>query len=157
MCANIAATLTSKSQEWETPQDLFDILDRQFHFTLDVAATASNAKCANYFTPEMDGLAQDWGDNICWLNPPYGSAIGKWVAKAHSESLKRATVVCLIPARTDTRYFWNYCTQGSIRFIRGRLTFSGYGTAPFPSAIVTFAKHIRPHVSWWDWKEGIYR
>ena len=141
---------------WETPQDLFDKLDAEYHFTLDVCATAENAKCARYFTPTEDGLFQDWKDHICWMNPPYGRAIGKWIKKAYEASHLNwqhtgATVVCLIPARTDTRWWHDYCVKGEITFIKGRLKFVNrafpswkadgshkISPAPFPSAIVVF-------------------
>jgi len=132
--------------EWETPQPLFDSLDAEFHFTLDPCATEGNTKCSLFFTPEMNGLSQDWGTNIVFMNPPYGRAISKWVRKAYNASLAGATVVCLLPARTDTGWWWDYCMKGEIRFIRGRVKFSGRNTkgvlvsfpATFSSAIVVF-------------------
>ena len=63
---------SSKTDLWSTPQDLFDSLNAEWHFTLDVCATPENAKCKKFYTPDMDGLKQDWKDNICWMNPPYG-------------------------------------------------------------------------------------
>ena len=72
------------------------------------------------------------------MNPPYGRAIKHWVEKAYTESKRGATVVCLIPARTDTAYWHDYCFKGEVRFLRGRLSFSNKGTAPFPSAVVIF-------------------
>lgn len=74
---------SSKTDEWETPQYLFDELDREFHFTLDVCALPNNAKCKHYFTPDRNGLKQPWVYNICWMNPPYGREIGKWIKKAY--------------------------------------------------------------------------
>jgi phage N-6-adenine-methyltransferase len=132
--------LSSACDTWGTPQDLFDALDAEFSFETDVCATADNAKCERYFTPEMDGLAQAWR-GVCWCNPPYGRGIGRWVAKAHRSSLKGATVVCLLPARTDTAWWHDHCMKGEVRFLRGRLRFEdGHCTnpAPFPSAIVIF-------------------
>ena len=130
---------SSATAEWETPQAFFDKLNAEFGFTLDVCATPENAKCARYFTKETDGLAQTWS-GVCWMNPPYGREIGKWVKKAHEESRNGATVVCLLPARTDTKWFQDYCIPfGEIRFLRGRLKFGGHNnSAPFPSAIVIF-------------------
>jgi phage N-6-adenine-methyltransferase len=135
---------SSATAEWSTPQDLFDELDREFGFDLDVCASAANAKCGRYFTQADDGLAQAWR-GICWMNPPYGAGIGAWVRKAHESSLLGATVVCLVPARTDTRWWQDCCTLGEIRFLRGRLRFNDAGTAPFPSAIVVFRPpfHLR--------------
>lgn len=83
---------------WETPQDFFDRLNDEFHFTLDVCATYETAKCKYYYTPEQDGLKQQWG-GICWMNPPYGRETGKWLEKAYKESLNGNTIVCLIPLK----------------------------------------------------------
>lgn len=129
---------SSKSDMWETPQDLFEQLHNQFGFTLDVCAVSENAKCKNYFTPDIDGLKQEW-TGVCWMNPPYGRTIGLWVKKAWESARGGATVVCLLPARTDTRWFHDYCTQGKIEFLRGRLKFGGHkNSAPFPSMMVVF-------------------
>ncbi len=131
---------SSNDMTWETPQWLFDKLDKEFHFTLDVCALPETAKCKNYYTPQIDGLKQDWEDNICWMNPPYGREVGVWIEKAYKESLKGAIVVCLIPSRTDTKYWHDYCMKANeIRFIKGRLKFGdSKNSAPFPSAIVIF-------------------
>lgn len=131
---------TSNSCEWETPQDLYNQLDKEFSFILDPCATRENAKCPVYFTVEDDGLKQDWHEyGRVFMNPPYGREIGKWVRKAYEESLKGATVVCLLPSRTDTAWFQDYCMKGELRFIRGRLKFGGStNSAPFPSMIVVF-------------------
>lgn len=129
---------TSKTDLWSTPQDVFDKLNAEFNFTTDVCALPENAKCLHYFTPDQDGLAQRW-QGVCWMNPPYGREITKWMKKAYESSLSGATVVCLVPARTDTAWFWDYAMKGEIRFIRGRLKFGGNkNSAPFPSAIVIF-------------------
>jgi phage N-6-adenine-methyltransferase len=132
------AMFTSKTDMWETPQFVFNALDLVFNFTLDVCATPDNAKCERYFAPEIDGLQQKW-DGVCWMNPPYGREIGKWIKKAYEESLEGATVVCLLPSRTDTKWWHDYCMKGEIHFIRGRLKFgNSKNSAPFPSAIVVF-------------------
>ena len=134
--------MTSNSGEWETPQDLFDELDTEFGFTLDVCATAENAKCSKYFDIEQDALKVYWGGEICWMNPPYGRTIGKWVEQAYKISQfpvgLGALVVGLLPARTDTRWFHNYIYgKAEIRFIKGRIKFSGAKwNAPFPSMVV---------------------
>lgn len=130
---------SSNDLTWETPQWLFDKLDEEFHFTLDVCALPETAKCKNYFTPEIDGLKQEWS-GVCWMNPPYGREVGVWIEKAYKESFKGVTVVCLIPSRTDTKYWHNYCMKSNeIRFIKGRLKFGdSKNSAPFPSAIVIF-------------------
>jgi len=128
-----------KYEHWETPQPFFDELDAEFGFTLDVAAAHGNQKCERYFTRWEDGLKQDWGEEVCWCNPPYGRVIAKWVRKAWESAQAGAMVVMLVPARTDTIWWHDYCVKGEIRFIRGRLTFSGaQEKAPFPSAVVIF-------------------
>jgi phage N-6-adenine-methyltransferase len=128
--------MSSKTAMWATPQWLFDTLNSHYQFTLDVCATKENAKCKNYFSPEQDGLRQPW-KGICWMNPPYGKEIKKWVKKAYESSLEEALVVALLPARTDTAWFWEYVYhKARIEFIRGRLRFGdGKGAAPFPSMI----------------------
>lgn len=129
---------SSRKTEWETPQALFNELNAEFHFTLDVCANKENRKCLNFYTKELNGLSQKW-TGVCWMNPPYGREIGKWIMKAYEASLNGATVVCLVPARTDTAWWHDYCAKGEVRFIRGRLKFSNSKhAAPFPSAIVIF-------------------
>lgn len=129
---------SSQRQDWETPPELFRMLDAEFGFELDVCATASSAKCREFFSPEVNGLEQAWR-GVCWMNPPYGKAIGRWLAKAYLASLAGATVVCLLPARTDTRWWHEFVMRGEIRFLQGRLKFGrGKHSAPFPSAIVVF-------------------
>ncbi len=131
--------MTSARHDWETPAALFAELDGEFGFTLDVCATPANAKCSRFFSPENDGLAQPWAGECCWMNPPYGKLIGLWLRKALEESQRGATVVCLIPSRTDTFWWHEYVAKGEVRFLRGRLRFvGGIGPAPFPSAIVIF-------------------
>lgn len=132
---------SSKSNEWATPQNLFDELNDEFNFTLDPCATDENAKCSNYFTIEDDGLSKDWSNDVVFMNPPYGREIKKWINKAYEESLNGATVVCLIPARTDTTYWHDFIfgKTNDIRFLRGRLKFGkSKNSAPFPSAIVVY-------------------
>lgn len=123
--------------EWETPIDLFRKLDAEFHFTVDVAASDANRKCDKFFTVSDDGLAQSWDGETVWCNPPYGREIAKWIKKA-SES--KCLSVFLIPARTDTKWFHDYCLgKAEIRFLKGRLKFGGAdNAAPFPSMIVVF-------------------
>jgi phage N-6-adenine-methyltransferase len=132
---------SSTTSEWATPPALFHELDHIFGgFTLDPCATAENAQCARYFTRENDGLSQDWTGKV-FMNPPYGREIGKWVRKAWAESLKGTLVVCLLPARVDTRWWHEYAKKGHVFFLQGRLKFgSAVNCAPFPSAIVTFGK-----------------
>jgi len=137
---NTKVMFSSKKTEWETPRALFDELNREFGFTLDVCALPENAKCDLFFAPKTDGLSQSWKGHMCWMNPPYGREIGKWVKKAYEESQRGATVVCLLPARTDTRWFHDYIYgKAEIRFLRGRIKFVGSeNSAPFPSMIVIY-------------------
>ncbi len=133
-----AVHFSSATPEWSTPQPFFDKLDDEFHFQTDVCATAGNAKCEHFYTQEDDGLAQPWF-GYCWMNPPYGREIGHWMKKAFESAQGGATVVCLVPARTDTAWWHDYATKGTVRFIRGRLKFGGHkNAAPFPSAVVIF-------------------
>ncbi len=141
--SNLAVHFSSEKIEWATPRDFFGELDKEFAFELDVCALPENAKCARYFTPEDDGLAQEWRGK-CWMNPPYGREIGDWMRKAYESSQGGATVVCLVPARTDTAWWHDYAANGEIRFIRGRLKFGGAkANAPFPSAVVIFRGSAR--------------
>jgi phage N-6-adenine-methyltransferase len=116
----------------------FEKYNAIYNFELDVCATKENSKCKNYFTKEDDGLSNDW-TGVCWMNPPYGREIIKWMKKAYESSLNGATVVCLVPARTDTKWWHEYAMKGQIEFIRGRLKFGNQtNSAPFPSAVVIF-------------------
>jgi phage N-6-adenine-methyltransferase len=129
---------TSTTDEWATPADLYARLDAEFGFELDVCATPENAKCARFFTREDDGLAQDW-QGVCWMNPPYGRTIGAWLAKARNAANSGATVVALLPARTDTAWWHDYCEDASeVPRLRGRVRFNDAGPAPFPSCVVVF-------------------
>jgi phage N-6-adenine-methyltransferase len=145
---------SSANGAWETPKRLFDqINDSYGPFTLDVCASQSNTKCEAFIDEETDGLSVSWGKNRCWMNPPYGRGIGDWIAKAFRESQESATVVCLVPARTDTAWWQNWTVRGEITYLRGRVAFELGGKpmtnkkgqvvrAPFPSAIVVFRKTI---------------
>lgn len=132
---------SSKTDNWSTPQDFFDELDSEFHFTLDPCADDYNHKCVKYFTKEQDGLLQDWSGEVVFCNPPYGKDIKKWCEKCLEESTNNGTtVVMLIHARTDTRWFHDYIyNKAEIRFVKGRLKFGGSAnSAPFPSMVVIF-------------------
>ena len=160
---------SSASDEWATPADLFAALDREFHFTLDAAATEKNAKCARFFTKEDDALGRDWaevaafgglaGRGAVWLNPPYSRGLqAAFLQKARHESgkFRGPTVACLIPARTDTKV-WHETIfgQAEVRFLKGRLRFGdAEASAPFPSALVIFDRNIQPRAFGWDWKSG---
>lgn len=130
----------SDSADWTTPAPFFEALDREFRFSIDVAASPMNAKTARFFSKEDDALAQRW-DGVAWCNPPYGSdELPRWLAKAWSESRRGATVVVLVPARTDAGWWHDFALRASeIRFVRGRLRFSGApSTASFPSVVLVF-------------------
>lgn len=139
IAVNTDLMFSSKTDLWATPQDFFDKMDEEFKFTLDACALPENAKVANYYTPEMDGLKQPWTGRV-WCNPPYGRTIGKWVEKASKSADGGAVVVMLLPARTDTKWFHDYIYHhAEIRFIRGRLKFGGSkDSAPFPSMVAIF-------------------
>lgn len=143
---------SSETDEWATPQWLFDQLNDEFHFTLDPCATKANAKCASFYTREDDGLSRPWAPERVWMNPPYGREIGRWVEKAFLQAMMGATVVCLIPSRTDTTWWHRFCMKAhEIRFIKGRVQFGdSQQNAPFPSCVVVFrpgpaALTIRQH------------
>ena len=162
MSLDTAVMFSRASDEWSTPQALFDALDAEFGFAVDAAATRDNTKCAGYFGTgglAEDALTADWrraldavddgtGRRSFWLNCPYSRCrefIGKVAEEARNN---RHTVVCLIPARTDTRMWhdniWDdvrHCPRPGVevRFIRGRLKFGdSKNSAPFPSAVVVF-------------------
>lgn len=128
---------SSKTDLWATPQEFFNHVNKEFNFHIDVCAIPENAKCDRFFSPDDDGLSKKWV-GVCWMNPPYGREIGKWVQKAHESAQEGAVVVGLLPARTDTAWFHNFIYgQAEIRFIRGRLKFGGcVNSAPFPSMLV---------------------
>lgn len=131
---------SSNSAEWATPQDFFNRLNEEFHFTLDPCSTDENAKCEKHYTKQEDGLKQDWSGETVFCNPPYGKEIGMWCQKCYEHSLRGGVAVMLVPARTDTAWFhdWVY-GKAEIRFIRGRLHFNGSkGNAPFPSMVAIY-------------------
>ena len=142
---NTSALMTSQRLDWETPKELFDELDKEFHFTLDPCSSDLNAKCKKHFTIENDGLKQTWKNEVVFCNPPYGREISKWVKKSYDEwKNNNATVVMLIPARTDTKYFHSYIYHNAeLRFLKGRVKFEINGDnfgkgATFPSMVVIF-------------------
>lgn len=129
----------SRGSDWSTPQDLYDELDNEFHFTLDVCASDWNKKHTNYFSEKDNALEKDWGNNICWMNPPYGKVLNNWMKKAYESN---TTVVCLVPSATDTAWWHDYVMKGEIRYLRGRprfITPEGTWQQTFsPSVIVIF-------------------
>ena len=136
------AMVSSKSNEWETPQALFDELNDEFHFTLDPCATKDNAKCPNFCTIADNGLSRSWSGEVVFMNPPYGGHTREWIEKAWYESHNGAIIVCLIVSATDRSYWHDYIFPHAdeIRWLRGRVTFGeAKSTAPFASAIVVFS------------------
>ena len=132
---------SSKSNEWNTPDDLYNKLEKEFNFTLDPCTNGENNKCDKFYTEKENGLIQDWSKDIVFMNPPYGRQISQWIEKAYNESLKGSKVVCLIPSRTDTKYWHDFIFNkaSEVRFIKGRLKFGdSKNSAPFPSAIVVY-------------------
>jgi phage N-6-adenine-methyltransferase len=138
---NTDLMFSSLTDMWSTPQDYFNSVAQEFTFNIDVCALPENAKCKKYFSPKEDGLSQKW-EGVCWMNPPYGRVIGRWVRKAYESAQEGAVVVGLLPARTDTKWFHDYIYgKAEIRFIRGRLRFGGCkNSAPFPSMLVIWKK-----------------
>ncbi len=133
--------MSSNTDLWATPQAFFDGVNKEFGFELDVCAMPENAKCPKYYTPDLDGLSQKW-EGRCWMNPPYGREIGRWVKKAYDSAVDGALVVGLLPARTDTKWFHDYIYgNAEIRFIKGRLRFgAAKAGAPFPNMLVIWRK-----------------
>jgi len=140
----VKTMFSSNSQEWETPQKLFDEYNQKHNFEIDLAATPQNAKCPKFFTKDDDALTKPWDFKSAWCNPPYGRGVGEWVKKAAEESRKyKSKIVMLLPVRTDTKWFHNYifCPRSNctIIYIKGRLKFGGHqNSAPFPSMVVIF-------------------
>nr|WP_199065062.1 DNA N-6-adenine-methyltransferase [Chromobacterium sp. ASV5] len=138
--SNAHVHFSTGEDEWPTPQQLFDELHAEFHFTVDVCATPANAKCARYYTRAQNGLDQDWTGETVWMNPPFGYEIKHWMEKALRSAGKGATVVCLVPSRTDTRWWHSYAMWAAeIRCLDKRLRFDGGNAkAPFPAVLVVF-------------------
>ena len=140
---NEKALFSTGKNDWETPKELFEELDSEFHFTLDPCATPENAKCKKFFTEEQNGLIQDWSGEVVFCNPPYSDKQQtEWVKKCWEHGQSGGLAVMLIPARTDTKRFHQYIynnDNAEIRFIKGRLKFgNSKNSAPFPSMIVIF-------------------
>ena len=149
--------VSSNTNEWGTPQKLFDFLNQKFNFTLDPCCTHETAKCEKHYTIEDDGLSKSWADEVVFMNPPYGGHTRSWLEKAHLESEKGATVVCLIVSATDRTYWHDLISKKAdeIWFLRGRIKFGGKNTtAPFASSIVIFRPNThRGEIKWIDLRE----
>ena len=133
----------SNDQTWETPIDFYNELNKEFGFTLDPCCSLKTAKCEKFYTVKENGLVQDLGKEVVFMNPPYGREQIEWIKKAYNESLKENTiVVCLIPSRTDTKVWHDIIfPYAEVRFLKGRLKFgNSKNAAPFPSALVIFGK-----------------
>lgn len=180
--ADLAATQSTNSDEWQTPQWLFRRLNYEFDFTLDAAATKENSLCPDYFDIEMNGLEQDWSGYTVWCNPPY-SGTKFWMMKAWAEAIEhRVTTVMLVAARPDTRHWWAFASEAEVRFLPGRLKFGLSNedketvkqkniirkqmgkkpldpentSAPFPSAVVIFNGDLSlrtPTTIYWNIRE----
>lgn len=147
---------SSKKDDWETPDALYQELDNEFHFDLDACASAENHKCENYYTIDDNGLLKNWGGHTVWCNPPY-SNVRDWIRKCYYEGHKpNTTVVCLVFSRTDTKWWWNYVqNKAEVRFVKGRIKFGGIANAPFPSALVIFrGPEEDPQMTWSDYEES---
>lgn len=134
------ALFATNRQDWGTPKTFFDLLDQEFHFTIDICASEDNAKCPRYFTIEDDSLSFTWPANeTIYCNPPYGREVGKWLEKGWEARGNGSTVVFLLPARTDTKWFHEWVSLGEVRFLQGRIIFEGAAAgAPFPSLLLIF-------------------
>ena len=129
-----------------TPKEFFDKLSGIFNFTLDACALPENAKCKDYYTPEDNGLLKPWRGGV-WCNPPYGREISSWVKKAYEESQKEynSFVLMLLPARTDTKWWWDWVQgKATLFFIKGRVKFGDHNVgAPFPSVLALYMKDFQ--------------
>lgn len=139
----------SGNKEWETPDSVFKPLEKEFNIVLDVCANDKNTKCRTFLDKGVNSFTASWKDTLkglgdsdsaCWMNPPYGRGIDRWIKKAHEEALKGVVTVALVPARTDTLWFHNYIhNKQEVRFIKGRIKFvDASSSAPFPSMVVIF-------------------
>ena len=130
---------------WATPWPFFKALDTEFNFSIDVCALKETAKVSRFYSPDDDGLSQNWSNETIWMNPPYGRGqnVYAWVEKAfHAAREGKSTCVCLLPASIDTRWFHNFVMNSSeIRFVKDRIWFEFDGVpgrANHASMIVIF-------------------
>ena len=151
---NLAVLFSSATDEWATPENFYQELVERFGvFDLDPCCLPESKKGTMGYHPEDDGLSKNWGGSVrlqVFMNPPYGRCIGEWVKKAYASAQEGSRVVCLLPSRTDTKWWHEYCLKGQIFFIKGRLKFGdAVNSAPFPSAVVVFAKGDQPSMGVW--------
>tara|TARA_R100000388_G_scaffold165_2_gene295 strand:+ start:183 stop:620 length:438 start_codon:yes stop_codon:yes gene_type:complete len=131
---------SSKKNDWSTPIEFFKKIESRFgEFDLDPCANKHNAKAKLYYTKADNGLSKEWKGKV-WMNPPYGRGIIiHWMKKAYESYLNGATVVCLVPSRTDTKWWHDYAMKGKIEFIKGRLKFgNAKNNAAFPSSLIIY-------------------
>lgn len=147
---------SSNKQDWETPWDFINALPVRFN--LDACAYDNNAKATNYWTEQDNALIQEWHGYV-WMNPPYANAIPIWLEKAYQESLNPYCdeVWCVVPARTDTKWFHQIATKGKIILLQSRIKFIDVDNPdkinpPFPSVLVIFKRNIDKSIITWDWK-----
>lgn len=152
-----APLFSSESTDWQTPAHLFNALNAEFHFTLDVCATMENKKVRVFYSIHQDAFKLQWRGR-CWCNPPYSRGIGRWLEKAKKSAVENdATVVMLLPSRTDTNWWFDHARFGEVRFLKGRLKFEGApSAAPFPSALVIFRPGLPLSTSYWDYRQVDY-
>ena len=155
--ALIKQMVSSKSNEWATPQKFFDFLNEGYGFTLDPCATEENAKCKKFYTLADDGLSKNWDNEIVFMNPPYGGHTRDWLQKASEQRHKGTTTVCLIVSSTDRSYWHEIINKEAdeILFLRGRIKFGGKKTtAPFASALVIFKpEYARQKIGFLDYRQ----
>lgn len=158
--------LKSSSDEWETPQEVFNYLNGVYKFTLDAASTPQNAKCAEFYTQHQNALIQPW-DGRVFLNPPYSKGNQyRFIEKAINEvrnNSKCEIVVALVPARTDTKLWHDliFKNASEVIFIKGRLKFlnpnnpnSSGNSSTFPSCVVVLEPQLKPSVVFKTWEIG---
>lgn len=149
----LSTLFSSDKSDWETPKWFFLALNNEFHFTLDAAASMENRKVQKFFSVHQDAFRLQWRGAV-WLNPPYSRGIERWLEKAKKSAIEGATVVCLVPARTDTNWWFDHARFGEVRFIKGRLKFVGApSAAPFPSALIIFRPGLPRSTSYWQYRE----
>jgi phage N-6-adenine-methyltransferase len=138
-----------KSTVWETPENVFQTMNKEFNFTIDVCALPENSKCKRFFSPIENGLKQSWKNEICWCNPPYGKEVKDWVKKAYLESFNGAKTVLLIPVKSNTNWWHEFIIPfAEVRFVKGRIAFIKDGVQfkealPFPLAFVIFNTKVK--------------
>ena len=133
---------SSKSSTWQTPDWLFEALNNEFEFTIDVCASSENKKCERFYSESNSCFNYSWEDERCFMNPPYGKDMYRFLQKAYTESKRNATVVCVLPVRPDSKWWQDFVMKAEIRYFRQRLKFTLDGkrsdVAPFATAIVVF-------------------